>query len=82
VNGRLFEVKAKNSARKVRSIVYVFIILNIFSTIWLADRWYITDELAIAWGILSIMSLLLVHHMWESVYQMLKLIAILTKEAD
>ena len=82
MTGRDFEVKAKNSAGKVRSIVGIFVMLNILCTIWLADKWYIEDEWAISWGILSIMSLLLIHHMWESVYQMLKLIAILTKESD
>ena len=80
MNGRDFEDKAKNSAGTVRLIVTVFIILNIFSTIWLVNRWYIDDEFAIAWGIISIMSLLLFQHMWESVYQMLRHIAKLTRD--
>ena len=78
--GTDYEDKAKISAGMARLIFFVFIILQIFVTIWLADRWYFGTEFAFALGFTSIMTLLLFRHMWESIYQMLRYIAKLTRE--
>ena len=81
VTGREFEVKARNSAENVGIIIGVFIVIHIFYVIL---SWEGVDSPESAWALayvfVAVMGLLLVYHIWESVYQMLRLIAILTKE--